>query len=94
MAADLRLNEADARDPSPLFWPAPRGRVFDAVVGALESAEFLRQSRVIAETWAKAGVQTRYEDIAGTNHFTVLDHLRDPQSAMVRRLAELARAEV
>ena len=36
MAADLRLNEADARDPSPLFWPAPRGRVFDAVVGALE----------------------------------------------------------
>jgi arylformamidase len=93
MAADLRLNEADARDASPLFWPAPRGRLFDAVVGALESAEFLRQSRIIAETWAKAGVQTRYEDIAGTNHFTVLDHLRDPQSGMVRRLAELAHIE-
>ena len=27
--------------------------------------------------------QTRYEEIAGTNHFTVLDPLRDPQSAMV-----------
>jgi arylformamidase len=34
-------------------------------------------------------VRTRYEEIAGTNHFTVLDGLRDPQSRMVQRLAEL-----
>jgi arylformamidase len=65
--------------------------VCDAVVGALESSEFLRQSRVIADAWAKAGVQTRYQEIAGTNHFTVVDALRDPQSAMVARVAELAR---
>ena len=90
MAQDLRLNEAEARQVSPLFWPAPQGRVFDAVVGGLESSEFLRQSRVIAETWGKAGAQTRYEAIAGTNHFTVIDALADPQSAMVARLAELA----
>jgi arylformamidase len=90
MAQDLRLDEADARQVSPLFWPAPQGRVFDAVVGGLESSEFLRQSRVVAETWGKDGVQTRYEVIAGTNHFTVIDALADPQSAMVARLAELA----
>ena len=35
MAQDLRLDEAEARRVSPLFWPAPKGRVFDAVVGAL-----------------------------------------------------------
>ena len=90
MAQDLRLDEASARSVSPLFWPPPHGRTFDAVVGALESSEFLRQSRVIAEAWQKAGVRTRYEEIAGTNHFTVLDGLRDPQSRMAQRLAELA----
>ena len=92
MAQDLRLDEASARNASPLFWPPPpKGRVFDAVAGALESSEFLRQSRVIAEAWAKAGVHTRYEEIAGTNHFTVLDALRDPASVTAERIAELAR---
>ena len=90
MAQDLQLDDAQARQVSPLFWPAPAGRVFDAVVGGLESSEFLRQSRVIAEAWKKAGARTRYEEIAGTNHFTVIDALPDPQSAMVARLAELA----
>ena len=91
MAQDLRLDESEARSVSPLFWPAPKGRPFDAVVGALESSEFLRQSRTIADSWGKAGAQTRYEAIPGTNHFTVIDALADPQSAMVGRLAELAR---
>jgi arylformamidase len=91
MAQDLRLDESEARSVSPLFWPAPKGRPFDAVVGALESSEFLRQSRTIADSWGKAGAQTRYEAIPGTNHFTVIDALADPHSAMVGRLAELAR---
>jgi arylformamidase len=90
MAQDLQIDEAEARRVSPLFWPAPRGRVFDAVVGGLESSEFLRQSRIIAEAWGKAGADTRYEAIAGTNHFTVIDALSNPQNAMVGRLAELA----
>src|SRR5262249_20026619 len=58
MAQDLRLDEAEARRVSPLFWPAPKERPFDAVVGALESSEFLRQSRVVADSWGKAGAQT------------------------------------
>ena len=60
------------------------------MVGGLESSEFLRQSRIIADAWGKAGVATRYLEIAGTNHFTVLDALSDPKSEMVQRLAELA----
>src|ERR1700746_2149811 len=67
-------------DLTPLFWPAPKGRVFDAVVGAVESSEFLRQSRVVADSWGKAGAQTRYEAIAGMNHFTVIDAPADPHS--------------
>ncbi len=90
MNADLRLDDAEARRVSPLFWPAPKGTTFDSVVGALESAEFLRQARIIADEWSKAGVAARYEAIAGTNHFTVLDALADADSAMVARLAKLA----
>jgi arylformamidase len=44
----------------------------------------------VAEAWGKAGAQTRFEAIAGKNHFTVIDAMPDPQSAMVGRLAELA----
>jgi arylformamidase len=87
---DLRLDSESARRASPALWPAPQGLVFDAVVGAEESGEFLRQSRLIADAWSKAGAATRFEAIAGANHFTVLDPLTDPDSAMVARLAALA----
>lgn len=86
---DFRLDDAGARQLSPALWSAPRGRVLDAVAGADESSEFLRQSRLIADTWGQAGVTVRYEAIAGANHFTVLDPLADPYSAMVARLAAL-----
>jgi arylformamidase len=86
---DLRLDTGGARKISPVLWPAPRGRVLDAVVGARESDEFLRQSRVIADAWGKAGVATRYDEIAGADHFTVLDPLTDPNSPMVARLLAL-----
>lgn len=87
--ADLRLDEVSAKQASPLTWPAPVGRSFDAIVGGVESSEFIRQSRTIAEVWSKAGVITRFEAIAGANHFTVIEPLSDPDSAMVERLAAL-----
>lgn len=90
MNVDLRLDIAEARDVSPLFWPAPRDRILDAVVGGGESSEFLRQSRVIAEGWGKGGTTTRYREIPGANHFTVLDPLADANSGMVDRLVDLA----
>ena len=89
MNQDFRLDQEGARKNSPVSWPAPRGLILDAVVGARESNEFLRQSRLIADAWGKAGVATRYEEIADANHFTVLDPLTDPNSAMVERLLAL-----
>ena len=90
MNQDLRLDAAEARRVSPLFWPAPKGTRLDSVVGALESGEFLRQARIIADAWGKTGVAAEHEEIAGANHFTVCDALSDPKSAMVGRLTELA----
>jgi arylformamidase len=87
---DLRLDAASARAASPLHWRVPAGRTLDAVVGSLESAEFLRQSRIIVDGW-KAAAKTRYEEVAGSNHFTVVDALTDANSAMTARVVELSR---
>ena len=90
--ADLRLTEKSAHDVSPLYWQVPPGRILDAVVGGIESSEFLRQSKTIAQAWRQGMAQTRYEEIAGANHFTVVDPLSDPDSAMTKRVVELAQA--
>lgn len=87
---DLRLDAATAREVSPVFWPVKSDRIFDAVVGGLESNEFKRQSKLIAQAWGQSGAQTRYQEIAGTNHFTVIELFADARSAMTARVAELA----
>jgi arylformamidase len=87
---DFRLTPETARALSPALWPLAPGRMFDAVVGGLESSEFLRQSKLIAQAWQSTGT-TRYEEIPGKNHFTVIDAFADPQSAMTARVVELAR---
>jgi len=86
----LGMDRASARAASPLFWRPPAGSSLDAVVGANESAEYLRQSRVIVDGWSAAGVATRYGEVAGANHFTAIAPLADPDSSMVLRLQQLA----
>jgi arylformamidase len=60
------------------------------VVGANESAEYFRQSRIIVERWGEAGIATRFGTVAGANHFTAIAPLADPNAPMVLRLKELA----
>jgi arylformamidase len=72
---DLRLNEVSVRRLSPAYFPAPSG-VLNAVVGAQESEEFLRQNRLIQQAWGSAVVPV-CESIAGTNHLNVLHDFAD-----------------
>lgn len=88
----LRLDAAEARRLSPALWPMPEGRTFESFVGGAESPEFLRQGRDLAATWGAKGAITRHHEVAGANHFTVVDTLADPSSHMVRRLVEMAQA--
>ena len=90
MNQDFRLDDAEARRISPIFWTVPAGRTLDAAVGDLESSEFKRQSRSMSDAWRQAKAETRYAELPG-NHFTVIDALADPRNAMVARMAELAR---
>jgi arylformamidase len=92
----LDLDDREAAALSPIHWPVPNGStpggtVLDCLVGAEESSEFLRQSKMMADHWAAHGVETRHEALPGLNHFTVLDPLFDPDSTMVQRIVALAR---
>ena len=88
----LRLEGSEARRESPLLGRTPLvGRTLVAAVGGAESQEFLRQSLDIVAAWSKADVTAECVVVPGANHFTILDELSRPNSAMVDRLAGLAR---
>jgi arylformamidase len=72
---DLRLSEASALRLSPARFPAPAG-VLHALVGALESEEFLRQNQLIRDCWGATAVPV-CESIAGANHLDVLHDFAD-----------------
>ena len=78
--ADFKLDAAEARRLSPLFWPLVRGKVLDAVVGGDELSEFLRHSRSVADGGASARRVKCYEAVPGLNHFTVCDPMTDADS--------------
>ena len=89
----VKLDAATAKAASPMFWPAPpKDRTFVACVGGDESQEFIRQSLEITAVWSRAGVKAECVVVPGTNHFSVVDELTNPESAMVARLAGLARS--
>lgn len=90
VAPSLKLTPAQVKKASPARLPSPglregRGRLY-AVAGGDESSEFRRQNRLIRDAWG-GDVVPVCEDLAGLNHFTVLDALIDP----AHRLHALAR---
>jgi arylformamidase len=93
----LKLDLMEAAALSPILWPAPNGgapggTVLDCIVGADETSEFVRQSRDMAAAWGSRRAETRFEAVPDLNHFTVLSPLTDPDSTMVRRIVDLAKA--
>lgn len=85
---DLRLTFPEAERLSPALWRAPKGMRFIAQAGAEESAEFRRQNRAIAQAWGSKTVPL-CEDVAGFNHFTILDSLVDERGAAHRAAVRL-----
>jgi arylformamidase len=90
LQADLRLDEAAAARLSPgLMMPATRCPVMTCV-GGDESSEFHRQNAMIGERWRAAfGGDI---PMPGRHHFSVVDGLAEPASALfagARRLMKL-----
>ena len=86
----LKMDEKAARGASPLCQAPPRQGRFEAWVGGDESREYHRQSETLAATWLGAGLDCSWVESPGDNHFTVVRHLADPESAMIKALVALA----
>lgn len=85
LQADLRLTPASVRHLSPARFPAPAGPLH-ALVGGIESEEFLRQNQLIQQRWGVQSVPV-CETLPGADHFSVLDSLAHPHG----RVHQLAR---
>lgn len=86
----LGLTNETARQASPLSWPPTIKAPMISVVGGAESDGFRDQSRQFAEHWAGNGIDIRYMEIGGTNHFTVVGELRSKDTALTQAIAGLA----
>ena len=78
--ADLRLDEAEAVKLSPAFLPPSSDAPLMTCVGGDESSEFKRQNALIGERWHD--VLASDIKMPGKNHFSVIDALADPSSAL------------
>ncbi|PLX39096.1 MAG: alpha/beta hydrolase [Hyphomicrobiales bacterium] len=86
----MGMTQSEAIKASPLAMGVPGGTSLTAAVGSAESEEFIRQSRVIVDFWARGGASTKLELIKDANHFTVIAPLADPQSSMVDEIVRIA----
>jgi arylformamidase len=77
---DVRLTEKAALRVSSAFLPPATDAPLYTAVGTEENEGFQIQNRLIAKKWAK--VHRADVPCAGRNHFTVLDELCDPRSAL------------
>ena len=59
-----------------------------ALVGGLESDEFIRQNQLIRDQWGPSSVPV-CEALPGLNHFTVLHDLVDPDGRAHRHALRL-----
>lgn len=77
----IKLDEDQIRDLSPAnLRPVPGSRILTAV-GELESAEFHRQSTLLAERWGNSTVSDHVV-VEGAHHFDVCDLLTDGESEL------------
>jgi arylformamidase len=84
----LKMSAADALASSPILMQKQCDTFLLAAVGGDESPEFLRQSRSLAATWDR----TRYLEVPGCNHFSVIDAFHDPSAPLFRQTCELVLA--
>lgn len=88
----LGMDAAEARRLSPVQHRPNPGTRLVAAVGGAESGEYLRQSQMIVDHWSTQDITTRYAEIAGANHFTVIAGLAETGSELTDALVDLAGA--
>jgi len=83
---DMRLDDAEAHRVSPVNLTPQIDAPLVLAVGADETSEFLRQTRLMWDAWPRnrpAGMRAPLE-IAGRHHFSVVLDYTDPASALTQ----------
>jgi arylformamidase len=83
---DLKLDDASARALSPVAHPPLVDAPLLMAVGAAETSEFIRQTRLLWDLWPKqrpAGA-TAPLLVDGKNHFSVIADYADADSVLTR----------
>ena len=86
----LKLDQSEIDELSPINLAPPSTGRLDLFVGAKESEEFKRQSADITNAWSTPEFMTYYEELAGQDHFSIVDEMVNPQSNLFRLLVERA----
>lgn len=84
---DLRLDQVQARRLSPVAIPPATTAPLYTAVGGDESDEFKRQNALIARAWRYAFAGDI--PMPGRNHFTVVEELANPDSALFKGAMEM-----
>jgi arylformamidase len=79
---DVRLTPKAAERTSPLFYPPATDAPLYLAAGAKELPPFLAQQAALAAKWKK--VVAAEIPCPNDHHFSILDHLVDPSSALFR----------
>lgn len=85
LKAPLQLSPQEVARMSPVRWPAPKLRTDQqlwCVVGGDESAEFLRQNRLLQIHWGPSRVPVA-EALAGHNHFSIMSEGWGPKGVVL-----------
>ena len=87
----LQLGYDEIERLSPLRQLPERAPPLIVAVGGAESGEFRRQSRDFFAAWRARGLEGRHLEIAGLDHFRVLEELERPDSELFEAVCSLAR---
>ncbi len=79
---DLGLSAEEAARNSPVRLERCSGGELLLAVGALEGAEYLRQTTDLADAWSQAGERPSTLVLPGMDHFAIVGLLDDPHSEL------------
>ena len=82
----LRLTAEEIDRMSPIRHVPDRASPLIVTLGGDESAEFHRQSETFLAAWTEKGLDGRYLDLPGRNHFTVLEDYMASGSPLCRSI--------
>jgi acetyl esterase/lipase len=86
MNETLKIDEAEVVAESPVFGEPIEGIPVVCWVGGAERAEFIRQSKLLANAWVGVGGAMAYVEEPDRHHFNIVDGLADPDHPLTRAL--------